>query len=379
MTNYIWRVKDKSGKSVVREINANTAEEAKAMLISEGCTDLELFQEDFGAAAVEELEKGAKFFGKEIKVTAEQRLEQWNKPPPTLWKAIVQSFSQEGIVVYCFFLVFCAVFVYRGYFILASIMALGLLAWLLFFIGVSLPSIYYHRLIKAADWNRWDEVFDMAGKLEASAKISFVKTPALALARFKAIALAGTDRLSEALEYYKQFENRPDCPSWLYQGLMSGIYNAAHRYDKSLECCLKCVEAKPTAVSYLDLANQMARYHKDTVKAREALNEADKFTLPEMAKPFRHRCLGIIAYWEGNLAEAKQELENAIRLMEATPNQPGRDGSISIAKAYLACVLARLGEATEAAINFEKAKAYLVATKENELLAECEKALGKTI
>ncbi len=54
MTNYIWKAKDRSGKPVIREILANTAAEAKSILVSDGYTDLELFQDDTMAAAIDQ-------------------------------------------------------------------------------------------------------------------------------------------------------------------------------------------------------------------------------------------------------------------------------------------------------------------------------------
>ena len=101
MTNYIWKAKDKSGKSVVREVMARTTEESKAILVSEGCTDLELFQDEVMAAATSGMNEGVTVMGEEIKVTAEQRLEQLNKPPLTIWSAIRQGIGQsKGLTIF---------------------------------------------------------------------------------------------------------------------------------------------------------------------------------------------------------------------------------------------------------------------------------------
>jgi uncharacterized protein HemY len=129
----------------------------------------------------------------------------------------------------------------------------------------------------------------------------------------------------------------------------------------------------------LDLANQLARFHNDATGARAALHEGEKATVPEMLKPNVRRTHGIIAYVEKNYASAKTELESSIQMMEVTPHLPGRDGNTRVARAYLCCVLAKLGYFVEARKQFDQAKEYLIATKENELLAECEKALRATI
>jgi hypothetical protein len=44
MPSYLWTAKDRTGKSVVRELKAATIEESKAILIAEGYSDLELTQ-----------------------------------------------------------------------------------------------------------------------------------------------------------------------------------------------------------------------------------------------------------------------------------------------------------------------------------------------
>ena len=126
---------------------------------------------------------------------------------------------------------------------------------------------------------------------------------------------------------------------------------------------------------YVDLANQWARYHRNAARAREALNEAEKATLPEVSKPFHIRCRGIVAYLEGDYTIARRELETSIELMEQTRNEPGRDGNMRVAKAYLCCVIAKQGDLVAARKLFGQAIEYLVATNEAELIEECNRAL----
>jgi tetratricopeptide (TPR) repeat protein len=378
MTNYVWRTKDKSGKSVVREVTANTIEESKALLASEGCTDLELFQDEIMAAATEGMDENVTVMGKEINVTAEQRLEQVNKPPLTICSAIRQGVGEsKGLTL--FMVGLCAFLAYRGYVISALIAGCAILAWVGFMIGVAFPSVNYAKLAKAADWARWKEVLDLVERLERSNKINFIKVPAPELGRFRATALAGLGKVDEAVAGYAQFENQRGCPSWLHKAFLIGIYNVANRHDKALECTRKSLEENPTPVLQLEMANQLARYHNDAAGARAALSEGEKATVPETLKPNIKRTHGIIAYLERDYASAKTELETSIKMMEATPHVPGRDGNIRVARGYLCCVLANLGSFDEARKQYEQAKEYLVATKENDLLAECEKALSNSV
>jgi hypothetical protein len=126
----------------------------------------------------------------------------------------------------------------------------------------------------------------------------------------------------------------------------------------------------------LDLAYRHARYKRNPTKAREAMAETDKSPIVEIAQPFRSRCLGVIAYLEGDYPTAKSELENSINAVENVKWRPGKDGHLAIARAYLCCVLAKQGDKEAAKKNFDLAREYLVATKEDELLAECRQLIS---
>jgi tetratricopeptide (TPR) repeat protein len=158
--------------------------------------------------------------------------------------------------------------------------------------------------------------------------------------------------------------------------MVAGIYDTAKQHDKALEINLQVIQERPSSSMYLDLANRYVRYKKDPVHAREALASADKEPIPEIAKPFSLRCRGILALLEGELPAAQQNLEAAIQIMERTRHVPFRDGHISVAKAYLCCVLAKQGQLEAARKSYDEARPYLEATGESELIAECEQALG---
>jgi type II secretory pathway component PulF len=46
MPNFVWTAKDKTGKPVIREVEAGTIEESNQVLLAEGCTDLELKEDE---------------------------------------------------------------------------------------------------------------------------------------------------------------------------------------------------------------------------------------------------------------------------------------------------------------------------------------------
>jgi tetratricopeptide (TPR) repeat protein len=376
MTNYVWSATDKSGRKVIKEIEAATAEDARYVLLAQGYTDLELKEDEVASAVLAGFPKRENPVGAEVNVTAADRLKHRNDPTVTWWDALRKGAGRSHLLI----LGLVGLIVYSGirreweHFLLYAI---ALLAWLGFILFVSLPSVYYRKLIKAADWCQWRDVLSLAAILEFIGRFSLVKVPASELTRYRAKALAGTGRLDEALSAYSACEGRPDCPGWLYKMFVGSLYVTARQYDKAIEYNLASIALKPTSTAWLDLANRYARYRRDPGKARAAMAEAEKLLLADIAKPFQIRCQGIIAYLEGDYAAARRYLETAIDLVEKAKGRPYRDGHLSVARGYLCCVLARQGDMPAAKKCFALAKNYLAATEEDELLAECGAMCGQ--
>ena len=376
MSKYLWTAKDKSGQKVFQEVQAETAEQARAILVEAGYSELVLKGDEIMAAVQEGFPSTIKVLGEEAKVTTEQMLKHLDNPTITFWGAVKEGVGQSKLM--CVLLpLFAAYSGYREHWGSALLLILALLAWLAFIVCINLPSVYYRKLIMASDWYRWREVLSLVSTLESMGRFSFIKVPATELTRNRAKAFAGMGRLDEALVEYKQCEGRPDCPTWLYHQFVGSLYTTAKQYDKGIESSLLSIAEKPTPTAWVDLANRYARYKRDPVKAREAMAEADKSPMVEQAKPFRIRCLGIIAYLEGDYPTAKRHLETAIDMVEKAKGRPYRDGHLSVARAYLCCVLAKMGDMRAAKDCLALAREYLIATEETELLAECRKAVGE--
>ena len=376
MTNYVWTAKNKWGNVVVKEIAANTAAEAEAILRADGFSELKLREEEIMAAAQAGFSDQPKVFGEEIKVTAEQRIKSQDDPKVTFGDVIKQGVGQsKGLIFIVFFLI--AYEIYRGNYVSAILLVVALLLWFAFLICVGLPSIYYRKLIHAADWSRWSEVLSLVETLKRIGRFGFIKVPATELTRYRAKAFVGMGKLQDGLVEFQQCEGRPDCPSWLYKLFVAGLYTVAKQYDKAIEFNLKAIEDNPTSTAWADLSYRYARYKRNPPKARDAMAEADKSPMPEIAKPFRIRCLGVIAYLEGDYSASRRDLETAISLVEKVKWRPFKDGHLCVARAYLCCVLAKQGDLAAAKRNFALAKEYLIATGEDELLAECRQATGE--
>src|SRR5438093_1456518 len=95
MPKFVWTTKDKSGAQVVRVLTAATIEESKSLLQAEGCTDLELKEDEILAAVAESFTEKVEIFGEEIKVSPEERFKHYGKPPPTILRTILESLAKE--------------------------------------------------------------------------------------------------------------------------------------------------------------------------------------------------------------------------------------------------------------------------------------------
>jgi tetratricopeptide (TPR) repeat protein len=376
MPVYVWQAKDSSGKTVLKEISADTAKESQDILLADGYTDLALKEEDVMSAVQAGFADKPKMFGEEIEVTTEDRIKFQEKAPVGFVSVLLTSFYENKV----FFLLLIGGAVWAGYsshWVTFALLLVALLAFVAFILCLSVPLVYYQKLIKASDWERWDEVLSLLDTLQSAGKFSFIKVPESELIRNRAKALVGQGRLGEGLKLYQQCEGRPDCPKWLYTLFVAGLYSAAKDYNKAIELNLASIAEKNTPTAWADLSYRYARYKRNPAKAREAMAEAEKEPMADVTKPFRIRCMGLIAYLEGDYATAKTNLATAIEMVEKVPSRPYRDGHLSVARAFLCCALAKQGDLPAAKQCFAQAKAYLVATRETELIAECQQLIGR--
>lgn len=373
---YTWSGRDKSGQRVIREIQADTSQQAKDILVAEGYSDLELKEDEVASVARAGFRNDNTFLGEPINVTAEDRLKHRDSPTLTLWDVLKNNIG-TNLVWLLIITAFAALQIYQKHYFSLVLLALGVCLFLAFLLFMGLPSVYYKKLILAVDWERWDEVLSLVDKLTTIGRFSFVKIPFSELTRHRAKALVGKGRLQDGLAEYSKCEGRPDCPPWLYKLFVAGLYNIAKQYDKAIEFNLMAIQEKSSSTAWADLAYRYARYKRDPARAREAEAEADKTPSSDVAKPFRARCRGVIAYLEGDYATARSELENAIQMTVNVKWRPFKDGHLAISRAYLCCVLAKQGDLPAAKENLDLARKYLEATKENELIAECRRSIGE--
>lgn len=376
MPVFAWTAKNKFGLPMVREISADTAEQARAQLIAEGCTHIALRENEVMTTVTGAIPK-PKYFGKDLPVTAEARLQVRNKPPMTLWRAVGETLGRTAYLC-CMVVFFAAYQIYHG----NNLAAVLLLAALLFFLAVQvsirLPRILLRKLLKALDWHRWDEALKQVDRLRWITRFHFIKASEIELTRYRAKALAGSGNLAQALKEYAVCENRPGCPSWLYKTMVADLYDTAKMHDKALALVRESLAEKPRPTVYIGLATRLLRCKADLAEVKAALAEAEKGILVEdLESRMVLLCHGIVAFREKDFSTAEKNFKASLDILEKTKNLPFSEGHIHRGKARLGCALAKQGDLDGARTLFTAARPYLVATQNTELLEECQRAIGE--
>lgn len=372
MPTYAWFAKDKSGARVLREIAAPSVRESRDALLAEGCTDLELQEDDVIAQTNLTMGNKVEFLGEEIKSTAKDRVESRNR---TFARILLHSLAKDisffltvgGALAFC---------IYRDLFTGSIICLVLLVGWPAFKIGLGLPLILFNRLTEARDWKRDEDVFRLLKQIRSVNRYHFARIPEVELIRAEANALARQGRLAEAVKLHCATENQPGVAPWLYKAYLAGIYDSAEEHETAIKLTEEAIAIKPDPALYIDYANRLARYRNDAPSARAALEQVDMSLVVELLKPGVARLRGIIAWLERDYDAARRELDTAIAGMEKTRHIPFRTGNIAVAKGYLCCVQSKLGNAEAARKSWEDARSYLVATKETDLIKACEQALS---
>ncbi|HEX8368459.1 MAG TPA: hypothetical protein VF604_07955 [Pyrinomonadaceae bacterium] len=249
--------------------------------------------------------------------------------------------------------------------------------FVLFFVFINLPIVFYRNLIQACEWARWNEVRSYVKIINWYNKINPVAIPAYELDGRLACADAAEGNLESALRRMKKYENDPKVSNYLYYAKMSTVYEKAKRHDKKLEYQELAVREYPErSECYLDCAFTQVRYFRNTAKAREFLEAATQREITSIVQPFVSFCEGVIELEEGNFQKAEFDLLRALKKIKPYEKTGFFTGVISELKAYLSLVYGKTGEYDKAAIFLREAKPYLVANKEDELLERCEKALA---
>jgi tetratricopeptide (TPR) repeat protein len=227
----------------------------------------------------------------------------------------------------------------------------------------------YEQMLDALYSGRWEEALRLAELVE-------LKSPAHEIAFRKAQALAGMDRLHEALALVAPFGNGEAMAPWLYRSTLAQVYEFATRRDEAMAQLEQAVELAPdNATMLLSLGRSVIWQKRDARRARELLGQARTHALCDMTSPFADLLDGVILLEEGRPRDALVLMEAAHKVLHSRRHKPL--GYLPVEQAMLGQALAHaaLGESDQALVLYTKVRPRLVALR-NPVVDRCDRAIG---
>jgi tetratricopeptide (TPR) repeat protein len=381
MNSFLFKGKDVGGNARSERVTAENAQAAKAFLVGEGWSELQLVTDeicDYAGRTVEgpeDIEDALK------QLTPDDELRFFEGNGPGFWSQYTDALYQaKGALLAVFLLSAWGIYRHQTWLLVVGIAGFGLLMVLFPLISIfySLPMKYYLRLNRAKVWSRWTDVLHCVERLRHTHRLTRIAVGDVELARCRAQALAGLGRVDHAVKEFAQFENDPTLPHWNYLSFLAGVYDTAKEYEKALECRRRAVAEKPdTSAVWIDLAYGLVRGLNRPAEAREAVARAESLEITALGIPYLSFLRGIICWREGNLAEAREHLEKALPGFKPYRHNPLVEGLELLTKSYLCAVHGGLGDLDAARSYFRETKKFLEYGRETELLEVCRGPLSR--
>lgn len=374
---FVWKGKDPQGKTRSERVTAENAQAARQQLADDGWTDLELVMDEIcssSANAVESDEDLGPLYD-----SADEEVEYFQgKRAPFFGPWLKSLWDSKGMLGVAALFIGWGIYRDRTWpLVFGGLMAgcvILLFPVLHFFISGN--SRDYSRLNRAKVWARHREVLACVERLRRKRNWLGTGIGEMELVRCQAQALAGLGKLETAVATYKQFENDPKLEHWLYLSHLSGIYDAAKAFDRSLELRKQVAQEKPdSSAVWIDLAYGHVRGLNQPAEARAALAEAEKREITGLGKAYLPFLRGIICWREKNFTEARSQLEQALAAFEPYLHSDLAEGLVLLSKSYLCAAQRGLGNSAEADKLLPQVEKFLTAQRENELLAACRGVL----
>lgn len=239
---------------------------------------------------------------------------------------------------------------------------------------VSIPAWRYGEMQDLVGWARWRDLLHFLPKLNRALLRNSPQMAATEITLRRAQALAGLGDVEHALRILQSLEGK--IPPFQFATYASILHTAANNPQAQLDALEKAHELRPDDVGLLlDMAMNLVLRKKDPADARKRLQEAETHPIPENIRWAADQVRGLIALEEGRDAEARENLENALKHLAPLKIRLCRF-SERFCKAFLTIACARLGDGAAARRYFEAAETYLEARGEDGILARCREALA---
>lgn len=375
MPTYLWTGKTPSGQEAVERVTADTPEAARKILEEHGWTDLRQHTTEIHNFAGQQVASSTNP-DYHPKLTPQQELAFIKGTAPGLWQNWLKSLRESITTI--FILTAClawAIYRQRTLFIVTSCVLLGVVVFLfpVLHLWFSQTKNAFHKLHKARNWRRWDEVLKCLDQMQNAQRSTKIGIGEAEMARYRALALAGLGRVDEAVKGFNAAAEKSNMPRWLCHVHLATIYSVAKQYDQGLEMYrLALDEATDKSVVWIDMGIYLVeRFHR-VDEAKQLLAKAETAQLSELARNYLPNLRGKIAYHEKDYAAAEGHMRQTLAGYEKQPPTKHYifEPAILICKGYLAASCAAQGKKDEARKLFAVSGEYLSVVCLDELVTQ---------
>jgi tetratricopeptide (TPR) repeat protein len=380
MPDYLWSGRNPAGIEQVERVNAATADEAKGTLTARGWTELKLYTNEIHDFVRTQLDEACDPAYR-LPVTPKQEIEFLTKGAPGFlrnwWKSLRESIRTTLILSAA--LAF-SIYRQKPWLIIVS-------GGLLFLIVFLFPVLHFwfgrtaelfEKLHEARNWRKWDEVLrylEALQRVQGSRKIGIGQAE---MARYRALAWAGTGKLDEAIKYFSAAADTAKMPQWLFECHLASVNVVAARYEAALDCYRQALEhATEKGIVCVDYAAMLVQRFNRPAEARALLAQAEASELPQLVRGHLPAVQAVISYREGNFAEANRLALAGLQSFESDAKRRRFvfEPSILLSNGYLGVINAALGNKTAARNYFSKAEKYLATIRMDELISEYKRLM----
>lgn len=377
MPNFLWSGKAPSGREEAEEVTAETPAAARQILEARGWTDLRQHTTDIADFITQRQRLASRI---DPKLTPKERLQYHDGKAPGLWGNWVESMRSSTVTVLLLAGVLAWVICDRQMpnkslwiSLSASLLAYRVLLYPVLRWWFRQTKRLFVKLHTARTWHRWDEVLRCLDKLVKVQRRTHIGINDFSMARYRALALAGTGKLDEAIAGFRAAAEKANTPTWLYHSSLGGIYSVARRYDKALESMRTAFETSTDKSIYcLDLAMFLVRRFNRPQEAAELVSQAEMMQLSENAKSYLPLVRGAIAYRKKDYSAMDKYASEALADFGKHPRSKLYlyEAIILDCKGHLAVSSAALGRKSEARKYFAQVEKYLELLDRKDLISE---------
>lgn len=380
MHRYLWEGKDAEGVRRSEQVDAENAQEARADLTRRGWTELRLVLDEVADVASKGIPVNPEF-ADDSALTPESQVAMIRGQAPGFFGEWAKSvWESKGTNLFLLALTLTGFFLHQNWLFYCGVAALGFqlllhpaLSW---WFGRTLR--LYSRLNAAKVWGRWEEVLQLVQQMRSAEGSTGIGVGKLELVRCRAQALAALGNLDQAVREFSRFEHSARCPRWMYLTQLADIHDNARQFEQAQELRDAAVAENPeSGTLWIDHASALVRRLNRPAEARASLARAIEKEVPEIGLPYLDFVRGLIAWREGDPAGALASLEKASQGMQPHKHHDLMEGIILLIDAYRALMHGLLGQKAKAGKLFNHTEAFLIAHREDELLAGCRAALGR--